>query len=244
MPIIQTSKQLTPRDPHDHYPTDERIAIAAIRQIPDLHILGTPLICDAGAGGGAWGKAVRHFFPSVRLHGIELRDIETPTDNHGNPIYDLFIADQNYATYKHEGKLFDLHIGNPAYGDLFNETEKARKRQCVKDGTPFVKRLRPADLPFFDAEMWVRKAISETRPGGWVVFLLRLAFLESIKRARGLWKEYPPTKVLTLASRPSFTLNGKTNSDAYAIFYWHVGNFDHSGYVGGWLDWSNGNGKK
>jgi len=55
--------------------------------------------------------------------------------------------------------------------------------------------------------------------GRHVVFLLRLAFLESRKRA-AFWKLCPAFKVIVLSKRPSFTGDGKTNSCAYAVFWW------------------------
>jgi hypothetical protein len=70
--------------------------------------------------------------------------------------------------------------------------------------------------PFSDAEAHVRHALSRT-PG--VAFLLRLAFLESIKR-RPLWQAHPPAAVYVLSERPSFT-GGATDSAAYGFFIWH-----------------------
>lgn len=238
MPIIKTSKTLAPRDPYDHYPTDQRIATAALILLKNI----TPwygkngdgvLVCDAGAGAGNWGNAAREVFQKSIITGVELRVVES------NENYNWWIGRTNYANYKHPitEPLFDLHIGNPAYGDLFNEQEKARKKECEKLGKDFVKGTRPDNMPFFDAEQWVRKAIGETRHGGYVVFLLRQSFLEGVARARKFWKEYPPQYVLTLANRPSFMMNGKTDSDAYAIFYWRVGYFSHELFQGGWLDW-------
>lgn len=54
-----------------------------------------------------------------------------------------------------------------------------------------------------------------------VAFLLRLAFLESAKRAP-FWASAPLRKVWVLAERPSFT-GGGTDSAAYGFFWW-----DHS----------------
>lgn len=76
--------------------------------------------------------------------------------------------------------------------------------------------------PFNDAEAHVRHAIARARYG--VGFLLRLAFLESMKR-RAFWAEHRAAEVYVLSRRPSFT-GGKTDSDAYGWFVWkrwHVG---------------------
>lgn len=88
--------------------------------------------------------------------------------------------------------------------------------------------------PFSDAEVHVRHALAHATIG--VGFLLRLAFLESAKRAP-LWKEHPPAVVHVLTQRPSFT-GGATDSAAYGWFVWQ------RGYRGGpHLDWINVEGR-
>lgn len=77
--------------------------------------------------------------------------------------------------------------------------------------------------PYLLAEGFIRRSISLLATGGNLVYLLRLSFLESRKRGDGLWQEYPPKRVVVLKSRPSFTGDNKTDSDAYAIFYWQKG---------------------
>lgn len=52
-----------------------------------------------------------------------------------------------------------------------------------------------------------------------VVFVLRLTFLASVKRA-GLFAAHPPAAVWVLPSRPSFTDDGKTDSADYGVFVW------------------------
>lgn len=94
--------------------------------------------------------------------------------------------------------------------------------------------------PFSGAELHVRRALQVVdKTGGSVVFLLRLAFLASQSRAAGLWREYPPTEVLVLGRRPSFSGDGKTDSADYAVFRW---TFRDGAPVArlpvGWLDWS------
>ena len=70
--------------------------------------------------------------------------------------------------------------------------------------------------PFNDAEEHVSHAIRNTERH--VAFLLRLAFLESVKR-RPFWEAHPPRKVWVFSKRPSFT-GGKTDSCAYGFFWW------------------------
>ena len=87
--------------------------------------------------------------------------------------------------------------------------------------------------PYKRAEAFVRHSIEMVQTGGYVAFLLRLAFLESAKRAP-LFAEHPPKAVHVLVNRPSFTGNG-TDSAAYAFVIWQ------RGFTGktelGWLDW-------
>lgn len=77
--------------------------------------------------------------------------------------------------------------------------------------------------PYSLAEEFIRHSFDLLAPGGQIVFLLRLAFLEGQARAKGLWTEHPPERVLVLPKRPSFSGNGKTDAIAYAAFYWRDG---------------------
>lgn len=58
-----------------------------------------------------------------------------------------------------------------------------------------------------------------------VLFLLPLNFLASQKRLP-FWKRYPPTHLIVLPSRPSFTGDGKTDSTDYAWYGW-----DYTGFI-------------
>lgn len=94
--------------------------------------------------------------------------------------------------------------------------------------------------PYKDAEAFIRKSIKWCNAGGYVVALLRLAFLEGQARARGLWRDFPPQSVHVLSARPSFMPDdhekaGKTDATAYAIFIWQEG--WHGETALRWLDW-------
>lgn len=71
--------------------------------------------------------------------------------------------------------------------------------------------------PYRDAEAHIRHALAVT--GRHVAFLLRLAILESAQRAP-LWAAHPPRRVWVLSERPSFSVDGKTDSAAYAWVWW------------------------
>lgn len=75
--------------------------------------------------------------------------------------------------------------------------------------------------PFSAAQEHVEHAISLLAPGGTVCALLRLAFVASAKRAP--FRKAHPFDLYPLASRPSFTPDGKTDSADYAWFLFGEG---------------------
>lgn len=70
--------------------------------------------------------------------------------------------------------------------------------------------------PYSLAQEFVEKAHTES---GVIIMLLRLGFLESMKRVE-FWKKYPVDHLVVLSRRPSFTDNGKTDGAGYAYFIW------------------------
>ena len=102
MPIIQTTKQLRPRDEHDHYPTPLPFALAA------LEPLNKPTcILDIGAGAGVFGQAARELWTGVTITGIELRAVTRPKWYDFWYLGSLFDFDSPPA--------FDLVMGNLPY---------------------------------------------------------------------------------------------------------------------------------
>jgi len=99
--------------------------------------------------------------------------------------------------------------------------------------------------PFNLAEEFVHKSLSLMSSGGYVFFLLRLAFLEGRKRQLSLFEKTPLKRVYVLTRRPSFfsTKNGKDTTDtlAYAMFLWESGysSEDGDGPTLDWLYWEN-----
>ena len=71
--------------------------------------------------------------------------------------------------------------------------------------------------PYGDAQAHVEHALSHASIG--VAFLLRLAFLESARR-HPFWTDHPASDVYVFSRRPSFTLDGRSDSCAYAWFVW------------------------
>jgi SAM-dependent methyltransferase len=77
--------------------------------------------------------------------------------------------------------------------------------------------------PYILAEEFVRHSMTLLKPGGSVVFLLRLAFLEGQARGESFWRKYPLHDLPICSKRPSFTGNGKTDATAYAVYHWIKG---------------------
>jgi hypothetical protein len=96
-------------------------------------------------------------------------------------------------------------------------------------GADYLGMVRPnADLvignpPYSLAEAFVRAALHDLFPGGYLVFLLRLSFLETQGRHKGLWKQFPPQIVGVFADRPSFTSNGDTDNVGAVAVVWQQG---------------------
>ena len=103
----------------------------------------------------------------------------------------------------------------------------AMVRSAVVDFLAVRPRTRPqwviGNPPYHSALEHVEHALSVTDHH--VAFLLRLAFLESKKRAT-FWAENPCRKVWVLSERPSFSEGGRTDSTAYGFFWWDE---DHEG---------------
>ncbi len=75
--------------------------------------------------------------------------------------------------------------------------------------------------PYSLAREFVERSFDLVRDGGYVVFLMRLAFLEGQKRGETFWPIYKPHYVYVCSRRPSFTGNGHTDTKtAYGVFYW------------------------
>ncbi len=76
--------------------------------------------------------------------------------------------------------------------------------------------------PFALADQIVQKALSEVRPGGFVVMLLRLNYFGGQKR-RPFWRKHMPKHVLVHPRRISFTDDGRTDSIEYMHACWQEG---------------------
>ena len=91
--------------------------------------------------------------------------------------------------------------------------------------------------PYRYAEEFVRKSYELLVPNGAMIFLLRLNFLASRKRATGLFSDIRPKKVYVLATRPSFTGDNKSDDNEYGLFLWTKPASKLAGTGLYWLDW-------
>lgn len=76
--------------------------------------------------------------------------------------------------------------------------------------------------PFALASQFIEKALQDVKPGGYVVFLLRLNFFESAKR-KAFMQSNPPMRAYVHSERMSFTGDGKQDSVAYMHAIWRSG---------------------
>jgi hypothetical protein len=87
--------------------------------------------------------------------------------------------------------------------------------------------LRPGDRnpPYAKglAEAFVRGGLDMLPKGGRLLYLLRMSFNEGQKRRDGLFREHPLRTCYSLARRPSFTGDGKSNATHYGLFEWVKG---------------------
>lgn len=78
--------------------------------------------------------------------------------------------------------------------------------------------------PYENAQEHLELALDRLAPGGYVAFLLRMAFLNSQARVRTLWDLQKGFRFLMpLAQRPSFTGDGKSEHSEYAVYAFQKG---------------------
>jgi hypothetical protein len=89
--------------------------------------------------------------------------------------------------------------------------------------------------PFKLIHEFVDKSLGLLEKKGQLVFLMRLAMLESQKRYKTWWTHSPIKKVMVSPKRISFTGDGRSDDTAYAVFVWQEG-FDGQPQLD-WMWW-------
>jgi len=89
--------------------------------------------------------------------------------------------------------------------------------------------------PFKFDEEFLDKSLNMLALDGMVIFLFRLAFLESQKRFDRYYIINPPVQVVISANRLSFRGDGKSDDTAYALYYWQKANTNGTKLA--WLSW-------
>ena len=90
----------------------------------------------------------------------------------------------------------------------------------IADPAPGAWDLVIGNPPYALAERFVRTSLEYLRPGGRLLFLLRLAFLEGQRRGDGLWQEHRLKRIEVCKARTSFSGDGKSNATAYGLYLW------------------------
>ena len=94
--------------------------------------------------------------------------------------------------------------------------------------------------PYHLASKFIEHSYNMLKGDGYLMFLLRLAFLESKKRYTKFFSDEKlrPKHVFTSVRRISFTNDRKTDNTAFALFIWQKTRKKTYYTNLGWLDWS------
>lgn len=209
MSIIYTDKPLPRRYKNDLYPTPLDFCRTSLNMLGQFKCTR---VLDPGAGLGAWGKAVKEKYAEPWVHHENGNAIISPVTLTGVDIDDKLA----------ESKYYDNWI----------------KADYLKLKTNDKFDLIVGNPPYSHAEEFVRKSFDLLDETGVIMFLLRLAFLESQERWNGLWQTNRPTIVYVSPRRLSFTGNRKSDNTAYGLFVWHsVGGYLQTPSMLDWIDW-------
>lgn len=116
------------------------------------------------------------------------------------------------------------------FGDIEADVDEISKTYTnywhddfLKWKAPYGYDLIMGNPPYNQAHEFVDKCLSLLNRNGQLVFLLRLAMLESQKRYKTWWTHSPIKKVIVSPKRISFTGDGRSDDTAYAVFVWQNG---------------------
>ena len=89
--------------------------------------------------------------------------------------------------------------------------------------------------PFSLAQEFIDKGLESLPEKGIMMYLLRVAYLNSQSRYKNLWMVNPPVEVVISARRPSFSGDRKTDDTDFALYIWSKGWKEHT--LLNWLMW-------
>lgn len=240
------------RKPLEYYPTDPRVIKAGFSFLPDAKLVQFNNIMECGAGENApfLQEAFIKYPDAYRYDAVEIRDINTPQwilDVNATGNLDVmyfnkthFIRDISEDDYEEKEKP-DLIIGNPPFGDSWEQSERKNKKEnriirknCKEEGWSeleidrhfplYRSPKRPISEPRADAEAFLRHSMGLLQNGGFLMFLMRLGFYSGIQRAKGLFQEYRPYLINVITPRCSFNEDHKgTDATEYAFYYFQKG---------------------
>jgi len=87
--------------------------------------------------------------------------------------------------------------------------------------------LAISNPPFCFAQEFIERALTQVIGGGYVVFLLRLNYFESLGRLN-FWHRHMPERCYVHAERISFTGNDRCDSIPYMHCIWRAGHYPSS----------------
>lgn len=196
---------------NDVYLTPRGMAKATLDLLPERFIPKN--ILDPGMGTGIWGEACYNKW-NVKSVGVEIRSKENTNAKYSNAYRDTYYEDD----FTH-------------YTSLYPKDWQVIGKYDLVIGNP----------PFSLAEDFIRESFRWLAPKGYLVLLLRLAYLASEKRYLSLWKDYPLKELHVSSRRPSFyyeeTGAKGTDGEEYAIFVWQK-EWKENYYVGKNFYWN------
>lgn len=190
-----------PRRESDNYQTPLKLAQAICTRLAGV-MPAPKSIMEPSAGLGRFVMASRESWPNADITAVELREeCEEPLKKCEPTRICMGLWETVDLS---SAPVPDLIVGNPPYENAQQHLELslARVRQ------PKVSGIIIGDLPL----------------GGYVAFLLRMAFLNSQARVRTLWDLQKGFRYLMpLAQRPSYTGDGKSEHSEYAVYVFQNG---------------------
>lgn len=106
--------------------------------------------------------------------------------------------------------------------DIAPRHEETPKLDFLAGELPSDYDLAFSNPPFLTAREFVDAGLQRLRAGGYLVYLLRTAFIESEKR-KSWWRSHMPEEIVFISNRPSFYKSEKgssSDSSSYAWFIW------------------------